>query len=298
MPRDPAPVALFAYRRPDHLQRTIDSLAACPEATATHLDVFADGAKDTSDAEDVRAVRAGIAGITGFASVTAIERPENLGLAENVISGVTSVLHENERVIVVEDDMVVSPDFLAYMNQALDMYAHDQQVASIHGYVYATREALPDYFFLRGADCWGWATWRRGWALFEPDGQRLLDRLEATGSTREFDIDGAFPYSDMLRDQIAGRNDSWAVRWYASAFLAGALTLYPGRSLVANIGLDGSGTHFGDLPALVTTAGRMPPMSRIPIEESKQARGAIADALRPASRTQRVLGRLRRGVRA
>jgi hypothetical protein len=298
MPRDPAPVALFAYRRPDHLQRTIDSLASCPEVADTRLYVFADGAKGASDAEDVAAVRAVIAGITGFAAVTHIERPVNLGLAGNVISGVTQVLAENERVIVVEDDMVVSQDFLGYMNQALDMYADDQQVASIHGYVYATPEPLPDYFFLRGADCWGWATWRRGWALFEPDGQRLLDRLEAAGSIREFDIDGAFPYGDMLRDQIAGRNDSWAVRWYASAFLAGALTLYPGRSLVANIGLDGSGTHSGDLPALVTTAGRMPPMARIPIEESRQARAAIADALRPASRSQRVLGRLRRGGRA
>lgn len=295
MPRDPAPVALFAYRRADHLRRTVDSLRSCPEAPLTDLYVFCDGAKGEADGEAVRQVRDAVAAITGFASVTVVERSANVGLAGNVISGVTEVLGHSERVIVLEDDMVVSPDFLAYMDQALDLYADDEQVASIHAYVYATRTPLPDYFFLRGADCWGWATWRRGWALFEPDGRRLLASLEASGSLREFDFDGAFAYSDMLRDQIAGRNDSWAVRWYASAFLAGALTLYPGRSLVTNIGLDGSGTHAGDMPALATTAGRMPPMTRIPVEESAQARAAIADALRPKSLARRVLARMRPG---
>jgi hypothetical protein len=261
----------------------------------TDLHVFCDGAKGEADADAVREVRAQVAGITGFASVTVVVRPVNVGLAGNVISGVSEVLERSERVIVLEDDMVVSPDFLAYMGQALDIYADDEQVASIHAYVYATRTLLPDYFFLRGADCWGWATWRRGWALFEPDGRLLLQRLESEGSLRDFDFDGAFPYSGMLRDQIAGRNDSWAVRWYASAFLAGALTLYPGRSLVANIGLDGSGTHAGDMPALATTAGRMPPMARIAVEESAAARAAIADALRPRSLAQRVLARMRPG---
>ncbi len=295
MPRDPAPVALFAYRRADHLRRTVESLQSCPEAAATDLHVFCDGAKGEADLDAVREVRAAVSAITGFASVSVVERPANMGLAGNVIAGVSEVLGRSERVIVLEDDMVVSPDFLAYMGQALDMYEADERVASIHAYVYDTRTPLPDDFFLRGADCWGWATWRRGWALFEPDGRLLLERLEVAGSLRDFDFDGAFPYSGMLRDQIAGRNDSWAVRWYASAFLAGALTLYPGRSLVANIGLDGSGTHAGDMPALVTTAGRMPPLTRIPIEESAQARAAIADALRPRSRAQRVLARLRPG---
>ena len=280
MALDPAPVALFAYRRPDHLARTLESLAACPEARATELIVFADGAKGDADADGVRLVRAMLGGIEGFSSVRVVERATNIGLAGNVIGGVNEVLGSAESIIVLEDDMIVSPDFLTYMNQALDRYADDARVVSIHGYVYPTLRPLPDYFFLRGADCWGWATWRRGWDLFQPDGARLLDQLEKDGSTHAFDIEGSFPYTQMLRDQIAGRNDSWAVRWYASAFVAGALTLYPGRSLVANIGLDGTGTHSLGDRGLATVAQRMSPLVPIPVEESAVARAEIADALR------------------
>jgi hypothetical protein len=170
MPDDLAPVALFAYRRPDHLGRTIEALLACSGADRTALTVFSDGAKGPADQSLVGEVRAMLARIDGFASVRVIERPANVGLARNVIAGVTQILQESERVIVLEDDMVVSPDFLTYMNDALEMYAEDSRVVSIHGYVYPTQELLPDYFFLRGADCWGWATWRRGWSVFDPDG--------------------------------------------------------------------------------------------------------------------------------
>ncbi len=114
---------------------------------------------------------------------------------------------------------------------------------SIHGYVYPVKEPLPDYFFLKGADCWGWATWRRGWKIFEPDGKKLLEELERKQLLNEFDFGGAYHYSRMLRKQIIGKNNSWAIRWYASAFLHQKLTLYPGKSYVQNIGNDASGTH-------------------------------------------------------
>jgi hypothetical protein len=132
------------------------------------------------------------------------------------------------------------------MNEALDRFASDERVISIHGYVYPVQQTLPEAFFLPGADCWGWATWRRGWDIFNADGQALLDELKRRGLRKEFDFNGAYAYSTMLEGQIEGLNNSWAVRWYASAFLAGKLTLYPGRSLVHNIGNDGSGTHRGD----------------------------------------------------
>jgi hypothetical protein len=189
--------------------------------------------------------------------------------------------------------MVVSPDFLAYMNAGLALYAGDEQVVSIHGYVYPTRDALPDTFFLRGADCWGWATWRRGWAVFDPDGAALLARVEAAGLQRDFDLDGAFPYTAMLRDQVEGRTDSWAVRWYASAFLADKLTLYPGRSLVLNIGLDGTGTNSLPDDSLGDSVARMPHLVPVPVEESQAARAAIAGSL---SRRRPVLERVRRWV--
>jgi hypothetical protein len=131
------------------------------------------------------------------------------------------------------------------MNEALDRFADVERVISVHGYVYPVQEMLPEAFFLRGADCWGWATWRRGWALFNPDGQALLDELKRKSLIKAFDFNGAYGYSKMLEGQIKGTNDSWAIRWHASAFLADKLTLYPGRSLVHNIGNDSTGTHCG-----------------------------------------------------
>ncbi len=298
MPDDLAPVALFAYRRPDHLGRTIEALRACSGAARTALTVFSDGAKGPADSTLVGEVRTMLSRVEGFASVRVIERPANVGLARNVIAGVTQMLEETERVIVLEDDMVVSVDFLTYMNDALAMYADESRVASIHGYVYPTQERLPDYFFLRGADCWGWATWRRGWSLFNADGAALLDGLERNNATEDFDFGGAFGYTQMLRDQVAGRVDSWAVRWYASAFLAGAFTLYPGASLVDNIGLDGSGTNSLDGRGLATTARHMQPLTPIPVEESPATRAAVARALRQQQPERSSFwGRLRAGLR-
>ena len=132
------------------------------------------------------------------------------------------------------------------MNEALNLYAQDDRVACIHGYTYPCESKLPEAFFLKGADCWGWGTWRRGWKLFCEDGQYLLDQIENKKLHSEFDYDGSYRYTRMLKDQIKGKNNSWAIRWYASTFLQGKLCLYPGRSLIYNIGNDDSGTHSKD----------------------------------------------------
>ncbi|MCK9238811.1 sugar transferase [Desulfocurvus sp.] len=240
-----APVALFAYNRPRHLARTLRALAANPLAARTPVVAYADGPRGPADEAAVGEVRAVLARARGFASLRVVPCEANLGLARNIIAGVGETLAAHGRVIVLEDDLLTTPGFLEFMNRALDAYQDEERVAAVHGYVLPV-PGLPETFMLRMTDCWGWGTWSRAWKLFEPDGAGLLARLRAAGLTRTFDLDGAQHYTAMLEDQIAGRNDSWAVRWYASTFLAGRLGLYPGRSLVRNIGLDGSGTHGAD----------------------------------------------------
>ena len=240
-----APITLFTYARPDHTQRTVEALLRNPDVNEHDLIVYSDAPRTIDKAQAVAAVREYLQTITGFRSVTIHHRPQNYGLAKSIIEGVTEVLARYERIIVLEDDMVTSPHFLSYMNDALDRFADDERVISVHGYVYPVQEMLPEAFFLRGADCWGWATWRRGWSMFNPDGQALLGELKHRSLIKSFDFNGTYGYSEMLEDQIQGSNDSWAIRWYASAFLADKLTLYPGRSLVHNIGNDSSGTHCG-----------------------------------------------------
>jgi len=238
-----APVALFVYNRPLHTQRTIESLLKNYHAKDTDVVIFSDAAKTPEKDSDVRKVRQYINSVSGFKTVSIVEREKNYGLANSIIDGVTSLCDEFGCVIVLEDDMVTSPFFLQYMNDALEYYCKYERVISIHGYVYPVRKILPETFFLRGADCWGWATWQRGWKYFNADGTYLLSKLRSLKLARKFNYDDSFNYIRMLEDQIAGKNDSWAIRWHASAYLNDKLTLYPGQSLVDNIGNDSTGTH-------------------------------------------------------
>jgi hypothetical protein len=240
-----SPVVMFVYNRLKHTQQTIEALQNNLLAAESDLYIFSDAPKSAAHFVGTEEVRKYILKINGFKSITIVERKTNFGLAKSIIDGVTKVVKKHGRIIVLEDDMITSPHFLTYMNEALDKYADDNRVASIHGYVYPVKQFLPEAFFLRGADCWGWATWQRGWKLFNPDGRQLLDELKQKKLIGAFDFNGAYPFSSMLKGQIKGSNDSWAVRWHASAFLAEKLTLYPGHSLVNNIGNDSSGTHSG-----------------------------------------------------
>jgi hypothetical protein len=243
---DIAPIVIFAYNRPIHIQKTLNALAANPLASESELIIFSDAPKNQETVEGVQAVRSLIKNIQGFKSVKIIERDKNFGLANSIIDGVTSIVDQYGKLIVLEDDLVTSPFFLTYMNDGLKLYENDDRVASIHSYIYPVKKELPDYFFLRGADCLGWATWKRAWDIFNPDAQFLLNEIKKRNLDKLFNFNNSYDYTGMLRAQLEGKVSSWAVRWYASAFLADKYTLYPGTSFVNHIGFDGSGTNCGD----------------------------------------------------
>jgi hypothetical protein len=292
-----APVALFVYNRLLHTRQTIDALRRNALAADTDLIVFSDGPKDHASEPAVQEVRQFIGSVTGFSSVRMVERPANLGLAHSIISGVTAVCDEFGRVIVLEDDLVTAPSFLRFMNDALNFYDAEERVGSVHGYWYPVDRKVPETFFLRGASCWGWATWSRAWRLFEPDGSRLLAELQQRGLTRLFDLEGAIAYTKMLKNQIANKNNSWAIRWHAAMFLADRLQLSPGASLVNNIGFDGSGTHCSISDAYSVRLGADAiAIGGIPLEQSEEARAALIHYYRSTrpSIPKRALGRLRR----
>ena len=279
---DFAPIALFVYNRPVHTRRTLEALAANPEASGSFLYVFADGPKKgatNAALVDLEQVRVIIRERAWCREVCIVESNENRGLAASIVHGVTSVVEKHGRAIVMEDDLITSPHFLCYMNEALNLYQDDSRVASIHGYNLPLRGRLPETFFLRGADCWGWGVWKRSWQHFNPDPAALLEEIESRGLSHAFDFDGAYPYCGMLRDRIAGRNNSWAVCWHASAFLKEMLTLYPGKSLVRNIGFDSSGTHC-DLETVYDVelvAGEHVNIARIPCSENIKMRNCYVD---------------------
>ncbi|ASU40569.1 glycosyl transferase [Herbaspirillum sp. meg3] len=286
-----APIALFVYKRPEHTRQTLAALKANHLAKDSDLIIFSDAPRSGADAHAVAEVRQQFDALQGFKSVSLVARESNLGLADSIIDGVGRVCRDHGRVIVLEDDLVTSPYFLSYMNEGLQRYEAESRVASIHGYVYPCGTVLPETFFLRGADCWGWATWARAWQDFNADGDELLKALKSQRLTRLFDFDGTADYVGMLEAQIAGKNDSWAIRWYASTFLLNKLTLYPGKSLVLNIGMDDSGTHCQPTDAHSGELCMTPvPVRAIAIEDSTGGRDAFTRYFREGkvSLAQRV----------
>lgn len=275
-----APIILFVYNRPEHTRHTLDALAMNEGAKESDLYIYCDGAKtDASEhqLQKISTVRSIAGSESRFKQVIVVARNTNMGLANSVISGVTEVLDKYGKAIILEDDLVSDRYFLSYMNQALDMYTHNEDVACISGYIYPVKKELPDSFFLKGADCWGWGTWKRAWTLFEKNGSKLLQELETRQLLHDFEFYGTYPYIQMLKDQIAGKNNSWAILWYASAYLKNRFTLYPGKSLIHNIGIDGSGTHSGKSEQFAVEIRNSPVMlAKIPIEENLSAKKIVS----------------------
>ena len=239
-----APIILFAYNRPKHVKQVLEALQQNKLSEQSELFIFSDGGKDFEDEKLVEKTRKILDNTTGFKKTTVIKRPVNFGLAANVIDGVSTIIEKYGKVIVLEDDLITSPTFLSFMNKALNVYENVDEVAHIHSFCYAGLN-LPDTFFIKWVGSTGWATWRKSWRLFERNGEKLLAELKEKKLTKAFDFNGKYPYTRMLKRQIAGRNNSWAIRWNASLFLNNKLSLNTGKSLIYNIGFDGSGMHSG-----------------------------------------------------
>lgn len=240
-----APIVLFTYNRLDHLKKTVNSLKKNKLSKLSQLTIYSDGPKNRIDEIKIKILRKYLKKIRGFKSINIREQLKNKGLAQNIIDGLNDTFAKYSSAIILEDDLVLSNNFLEYMNEALQLYKNKRKIISIHAYSYPIKfqKSDPDYFFLRGADCWGWAAWSRSWKLFEKNGNLLRKKIIKKKLIKQFNFNNSFNYMKMLEDQIKGKNNSWAIRWYASAFLMNKLTLYPKKSFVKNIGVDGTGTH-------------------------------------------------------
>ena len=238
-----SPIALFVYSRLTHTCQTVESLQKNSLASQSDLIIFSDAPKTEAQAEAVSQVREFIHQVDGFKSVTIVERKANFGLAKSIIDGVTSIVNEHGRIIVLEDDLITSPHFLAYMNASLDTYQAEEKVMHISGYMFPIdNENLPETFFLRTSSCWGWATWDRAWKHFSKEPKKLLK--EFSGETiRRFNMDGAYNFWTQVKQNENGLISTWAVFWYASVFQENGLCLHPAFSMVNNIGHDDTGEN-------------------------------------------------------
>lgn len=238
-----APIAIFAFKRPDHLRGTLESLLANPEVSSSPVYVFCDGPRrpdETSAVEQTREVARSLAP----AHTRFVMRDCNFGLRRSISEGVTELVREFGKVIVIEDDLVISDQFIAFMNAGLDKYRDHDKVMQISGHMFPiSTPRAKEPIFLPFTTTWGWATWRRAWDRFDGDGKGYSKLRSHPGLRRQFDLDGAYPYFSMLKKQRSGKVDSWGILWYLSVFMHEGLVLYPAESLVANKGFDGTGTN-------------------------------------------------------
>ena len=291
-----SPIAFFAYNRPEHARQTLESLSQCDGAQESELFIYCDGPKGAKDEMAVEQVREIVKSHTWCGAVQVIEKDVNLGLANSIVHGVTEIVDRYGRIIVLEDDLVLSSQFLNFMNDALDHYEDIQEVMHVSGYMFPVRGKLPETFFYRATSCWGWATWKRASDKFELDAKKLLAKFKDAKQRWEFDIRGTMNYYKMLRSQARNNTDAWAARWYASVFFNDGLCLHPGISFVNNIGHDNTGLHCRptDIYNVEVSKDRISHFTK-EIKESEQAIILMSDFYRSLNKPffVRVLSKLK-----
>ena len=246
---DLAPIVFFVYNRPKHTETVLNALKKNTLAKDSLLYVFSDAAKKEKDFENVAKVREIINKIDGFKQVVVTEAETNIGCADSIISGITKVINEHGKAIIVEDDILTAPNFLEFMNEALDKYESDKRIYSVSGFVPNEKMAsvCKDFVFLAYRNSsWGWGTWKDRWNNVDWDmlqwetikkDRNLWKKLQKGGQDA--------PY--LLKLQMEGFIDSWAIRFYSDNALKDKYTVFPTKTFVENIGLDGSGTHCGNI---------------------------------------------------
>ncbi len=238
-----APIVLFTYKRIESLKKNIEALSSNFLAKNSDLIIYSDGSKDACDEAKIIEVRYFLKTITGFKSVTIHESPFNKGLATSIISGVNEVISIYKKAIVLEDDLIVSRNFLIFMNKGLDYYKDNSLVLSISGYSPNITGLLPnDVYFTHRASSWGWATWEDKWKLIDWTCNNYEEFLTDSLSTANFNKMGS-DLSLMLNRQMRGKINSWAIRFCYNQYKKNLFSIHPAISKVVNIGFTTDATN-------------------------------------------------------
>lgn len=264
-----APVVLFVYNRPWHTKQTVEALQKNKLASESELFIYSDAAKNETAEPAVNEVRDYIGSVEGFKSVNIIEREQNWGLADSIIDGVTTIVNQFGKIIVLEDDLVTSPYFLTFMNDALDFYQREKKVWHISGWNYPIQgDFTEDVFLWRTMNCWGWATWSDRWQYYEKDIEKTISSF-TKHDIKRFNLDGVENFYSQVIANKKGKINTWAIFWYVNIFTNNGLCLNPVSSMVSNIGHDGFGVHCGVLDVF---------QSKLSLKESYRFETAVVES--------------------
>ncbi len=290
-----APIAFFAFNRPEHTRRVLESFSLNKESSETELHAFIDGPRNEEDIQKIEEVKKIFKERKWCKALEIHAESKNRGMAPQIISGLTKLCNEKGRVIMLEDDTLVSPYFLDFLNMGLNKYENEEKVMSVCGYLYPIERCSFESAFMVGGGYWGWGTWQRAWQYFDPDGNDLLARIEKQKLICKLNVQNSDNKYRMLKRQAKGEISSFAIRWHAVTILRNGLNLFPGRSLVQNIGFDGTGIHTYkskkyDVELLMRPVKEYPEK----IEESQELLNAVAKCFRRRNKLYiKVLERLR-----
>ncbi len=206
--------------------------------------MFGDGPKTTEQAPAVEEARAVARAMLGDRADHRFQDSKR-GLAYSMIADVSELTERFGQVIVIEDHLVLAPQFLNFINSTLDHYRDDEEVMQVSGFMFDVPELRErrEAVVLPMTTSWGWGIWHRAWKKFDATASSWPAIRANAAERRRFDLDGCYDYAEMMERQAIGRSDSWAIRWYLSVFSHKGLVIYPPSSLVANTGMDGSGSH-------------------------------------------------------
>ncbi|MDN3584408.1 sugar transferase [Mucilaginibacter flavus] len=241
---DLAPVVLFIYNRPLHTRKTLEALSRNLLADESVLYVFADGPKENATPGDLNLIaqaREVIKENQWCKEVVLVAREKNMNLEDNIIDGITRVINQYGKAIMLDDDLITSPYFLQYCNTGLQVYENDKQIFSINTYMLPIDfESTPETFLCPVAtSSTGWATWADRWRLFDPN-PAFINEID----TDAF-LQNRFNVGLMNKMYMLKYMNTWDIRWYYTAFIRNGLGVFTTKSLTFNIGFDGSGTHKG-----------------------------------------------------
>jgi hypothetical protein len=244
---DLAPIILFVYNRPWHTRQTVKALKKNNLAKDSNLFIFSDGPKNEEDIRDVEEVREYIKTIDGFKNINIIEREKNYGLANSIINGITEIVNRYGKIIVLEDDCIPSDDFIAFMEKCFDKYENNEKIMNVTGYslpITISDNYFYDIYFSYRSSSWGWGTWRRAWKYFNRN-KSILKEIEKSSNLRKKINRAGEDLIPMLKNQIEGKLDSWAVFWAINIIKNDGVCVNPVKSRIKNIGHDSTGTHCG-----------------------------------------------------
>jgi hypothetical protein len=271
-----APIVLFVYSRPELTKTTLETLAANKEAAASILYVYSDGPKPSASPEmlqRINEVRNLVRSKQWCKEVVLMDAEKNKGLARSVIDGVTEIVNRHEKAIILEDDIIISPHFLSFMNNALEKYKDDSRVGSIAGWNYFCSGKLSENFFFRLPDSISWGIYKRSWKLFEPDADSILDKINTQALKDRLNVGNAVNLLKTLEQQKERKVDSWAVKWTASCVINNLLTLYPHTSLTKHVGYGETSTHckddYDEFNYKLKVATQDIPLHDIPVKENE-----------------------------